>query len=549
MKIRFIFYLQLILATLNFAQGVTQPLYSDVYKFLSRQASLGNITFNDEIRPLSREYIYSKLNELKTKNQNTSLLNKIDEQELQFWIVEFNLESNPDFDNNENESYHFFKDELGRYRLFTFSNEIIKMNVDPIYGIKVNIGENSNFTHTWNGVRFYGYLNDNIAFNFDFRDNEESGKNLDRAKLFSAETGVVKSLQDADRFQYSEIHTSLSYSWSWGNLTAAKDFINWGYGSGGLLVLSSKAPSFPYIKLDLHPTNWLSFNYFHAWLNSRVIDSTETYKSLRNGSQYSRTIYRKKYLASHTLTIRPAKGISLMLGESVVYSDNLEIAYLFPLMFFRAADHYLSGNNNNAGANSQFFFGFNLRNIIPKTEIYGSIIVDEIRLQDIFSKELQRNQAGYTIGLNNYDLFISNLKLTAEYTRIQPFVYRHYIPTQTYESDNYLMGHWIGHNADLLYLNIEYKLMRGLSSQFYMQFMKKGEDGTVDAQYTLPSKPFLFGLNKLMKVYGMKFKYEPFHDLIAEIGIEQNIFRQQLVSPDYTETTKTNFSFAIYYGM
>lgn len=549
MKIKYFIFTFLLITISNFPQGVTQPLYSDVYKFLSRQASLGNIILNDEIRPLSREYLFVKLSELKTKNQNSSFLNKIDEQELDFWLNEFNLESESSDKESESGSYKFFKDELSRYRLFTFSNNIMRMNVDPIFGVKINNGENSNFTHSWNGVRFYGYINENIAFNFDFRDNEESGKDLDRNKLYSSETGVIKSLQDNDRFQYSEIHTSLSYSWSWGNITAAKDFLNWGYGSSGLLVLSSKAPSFPYIRLDLNPTEWLSFNYFHAWLNSRVIDSLETYKSLRNGSEYSRTIYRKKYLASHTLTIRPSNGISLMLGESVVYSDNLEIAYLFPLMFFRAADHYLSGNNNNAGANSQFFFGFNLRNIVPKTEVYGSIIIDEIRLQDIFNKELQRNQIGYTIGFNNYDIFIPNLKLTAEYTRIQPFVYRHYIPTQTYESDNYLLGHWIGHNADLVYLNLEYRIIRGLSSQFYMQFMKKGEDGFVDDQYTLPSKPFLFGLNKLLDTYGMKIKYEPYHDLIAEIQIEKNVLKQQLNSSDYSETKKMNFSFAIYYGL
>lgn len=552
MKIKFYVILVSLLTGISFAQGVTQPLYSDVYKFLSRQAALGNIIFNDEIRPLSREYIYKKLVELNEKSDTGLNISNLDKLELEFWLKDFNLETIRSKTENENEKadhHKFFTDELERYRLFTYSNDIIRMNIDPIYGFKIDSYDNGSATHSWNGIRFYGYINDKIAFNFDFRDNEESGKNLDRTKIFTPETGVIKSLQDKDKFQYSEIHTSLSYSWSWGNLTAAKDFLNWGYGGGGLLVLSSKAPSFPYIKLDLHPAKWLSFNYFHAWLNSRVVDSSAIYKSLRYGNEYSRTIYRKKFLASHTLTIKPIDGISLMLGESVVYSDNLEIAYLFPLMFFRAADHYLSGNNNNAGANSQFFFGFNARNIIPKTEVYGSLIIDEVRLQDIFSKELQRNQAGYTFGLSNYDLVIPNSKITVEYTRIQPFVYRHYIPTQTYESDNYILGHWIGHNADLLFVDLEYRIIRGLKTNIFMQLMHKGEDGTPDDQYTMPSKPFLFGLNKSMNTYGMKFKYEPYHDLIGEIGIEQTIFKTQLNSSDYREDKKLNLSFAIYYGM
>ncbi len=132
-----------------------------------------------------------------------------------------------------------------------------------------------------------------------------------------------------------------------------KILLIWGYGEGGLLTLSSKAPSFPYLRLDLYPTDWISFNYFHAWLESDVVDSTGIYPSYRDG--YSRIQYRSKYLASHTLTLRPFTGLSFSLGESVVYSDKLESLYLFPLSFFRAADHYYSNQSNDAGANSQFF--------------------------------------------------------------------------------------------------------------------------------------------------------------------------------------------------
>lgn len=107
------------------------------------------------------------------------------------------------------------------------------------------------------------------------------------------------------------------------------------------------------MRLDINPVEWLSFNYFHAWLNSDVIDTSDLYYTEHDDLRYS---YRNKYLASHTLTIRPTRGLDISLGESIIYSDELEAFYLIPITFFRLADHYLSKQSNSAGSNAQFFF-------------------------------------------------------------------------------------------------------------------------------------------------------------------------------------------------
>ena len=60
-----------------------------------------------------------------------------------------------------------------------------------------------------------------------------------------------------------------------------------------------------------------------------------------------------------------------------------------------------------------------------------SLFIDEIRMRIMF-KDKNRNQIGYQLGGSIVDLPIKNLKITTEYTRIYPYVYRHYIPTQTY---------------------------------------------------------------------------------------------------------------------
>ncbi len=101
---------------------------------------------------------------------------------------------------------------------------------------------------------------------------------------------------------------------------------------------------------------------------------------------------------------------------------------------------------------------------IKNTHLYGSIIIDEITLNGLFDSYSQRNQVGFTLGGSVTDLPIDNLTLKLEYSKIYPYVYRHYISTTNYTSSSYLMGHWMGDNADQLYASASYRFMRGLEA-------------------------------------------------------------------------------------
>lgn len=158
--------------------------------------------------------------------------------------------------------------------------------------------------------------------------------------------------------EYNESIMSLGFGGNWGSFSIGKEFMEWGYGENGLIVLSQKAPSFPLIRIDLNSVEWLSFNYFHSWLASDVIDTSDIYFTETNSPRFT---FREKYLASHTLNLKFTKGLVLYLGESIVYSDKLEILYLIPITFFKVADHYLSRLDNGAGGNSQFFIALSSR--------------------------------------------------------------------------------------------------------------------------------------------------------------------------------------------
>lgn len=519
------------------AQSLLEPVNSSVYEFLSKMAQKGIIEFNDEIIPVERIYIYNKLADLKNKKE---LLTESEIEALDFYLKDFKIENDLTNGKTSDQKY-YLKDSMQRYRLFSYSDNRIRINADPVFGISVNSYDKEKFKTITTGLKFNGYIADNVGFSFSYRDNSSKRSIYSKKLAFSPETGVIWHEND-----FSEINTHISYGWNWGNLTIGKEFINWGYGESGKLVLSNKAPSFPFISLNIDFTDWLSFNYTHAWLSSEVIDSNEVYATRRNG--INRDIFREKYLASHTLIIKPVKGFSVSLGESVIYSDRLEISYLMPLMFFRLADHYLSANNNDAGSNSQFFLGVSSRNHIKNTHLYGTLFIDEISVGGLFDPENERNQLGFTLGGSVVDLPVNDLKFTAEFTKIYPFVYRHYIPAQTYENASYLMGHWMGHNADQLYFALSYRVLRGLNVKTWFQKIRKGGDGEVEMQYVKPSQPFLFGpLNEYTYV-GLNVKYEIINTgfLFGDFQFIKNKYKDETIS---SEKNLNDISFGFSYGL
>ncbi len=241
--------------------------------------------------------------------------------------------------------------------------------------------------------------------------------------------------------------------------------------------------------------------------------------------------------------------MDISVGESIIYSDKLEISYLMPLMFFRLADHYLSYGKNDAGANSQFFFAISSRNHLKNTHLYGTWFIDEFTLSGAFDSQKQRNQFGYTLGASVTDLPVNNLTFTIEYTRINPFVYSHYIPTQSYESSSYPMGHWMGYNSDLIYGSLNYRFTRGLQATLWTEHIRKGDSGVINQQYEQPQPPFLFGLKKTYTYWGMEIKYEMMSELFLHGKFQSSIISLEQNDNYLIENQINFFSISIYYGL
>ncbi len=488
------------------SQAVWENNTNEVYHFLYRMAQKGIIDFDDNIRPLSRIYLGSCLDSLSVK---TSLLSKTELKELVFYQQEY---TDKQLNSLTAPSRFLKKDAYNRWRLLDINTDNFMMRVDPVLTAATIQGTNKNVQQYSSGVSLYGYAGKHWSYYFSYNDVNEKGTGLDTLRLFTPQSGIVtKIASNKKSHNYSELRGGITYSFKNGSISFAQDQLLWGYGDNGRIVLSNKSPAYPFIRFDYKPLRWLSFNYVHAWLNSGIIDSAKTYPTGIPGGAFNgqREFFIPKFMAMHSIQVTPIKGLDISFGESIVYSDRLDVGYLIPVLFYKAYDNLVNNNNINAGSNGQLFAQVSSRNHIPKTHLYGSLFIDEIRIASIFDKNKSRNQLGFTVGASTTDLMIPYLTMGVEYTRINPFVYRNLLPSQNYSNSNYTMGDWMGNNADRFIYTIRYTPIPKLKCLMRYQYIRKGGMGTLNQQYFQQPQPgFLFDQQTNQQEFELQVVYE-----------------------------------------
>jgi hypothetical protein len=527
------------------SQVVLENHTKEVYTYLSRMAQKGIIRFDDNIRPLSRTYIAACLDSLQ---HHSTELSTIEKAELRYYSREYGFEMRSMTDTLLPEKISTFRNDLfGRWRSFSATGNGNLLQAEPVFTAATIRGSGKSVTSSSSGLSVWGYLGKHWGFRFFYDDITESGKGFDSTRQNTPETGFIRkdtSLHTSQNF--SRLRGSISYSWKNGAISFGQDHLLWGYGQAGKIVLSDKVPAFPFIRLDYAPFRWLSFNYTHTWLNSSIIDSARTYPTGNPVFGGQREFYIPKFMATHSLQVHAAKGLDLAAGESIVYSDQVNIGYLFPLMFFKVYDNIANNSNIRTGSNGQLFFQISSRNQLRNTHLYATVFIDEIRVGSLFNKTNSRNQLGFTLGGSVTDLLVPYLTAGIEYTRVNPFVYRNLIPAQDYTSYNYFLGDWMGNNFDRITYSLSYTPVARLKCQLNYQSSRKGAAGTLAQQYFQQPQPdFLFNQQNKQQQISFRAAYELINSLQLT-GYYSSLRTNDLISR--TNTTNHTLSIGFTYG-
>lgn len=549
MRIQILF--QILLSTLIYAQAVFEPVNSDVYDFLEKHSIKGNISFNYEIKPILRIEIAKYIILLDQLRDN---LNNLDKELLEFYKSDYDYEinnlstgSDPAEDKIKIKPEFFITDSNKRIRLFEYAGKDFSLFADPMLSFSLESIAGERLFIRRNGLSAYGYIMKNWGYSFSFFDNEESGKNLDIYKNITSTRGTSVTKLKKDAFEYDVVNASLSYQWDNGCISIGKEYFNFGNGRYGNIILSDKAPSFPFIRLDYKPVDWLSFFYFHGFLVSNVIDSS----SIRTGSFESRVslVDIPKFLAFHSISIYPSRAISLTFGESIVYSEFLQPVYFIPIMFFRVADHYLSRGNASATGNAQLFADASYINSDIKSKFYGSVFIDELSFNSLFSGG-NLSAVGFTAGIEARDFLVENSKLGFEYSRLNPFLYMNSVTAQTFKNDDYSLGHWIGSNGDIISISYGQYLTRALSLSVQFNYLRKGKTELPKEQYSQPYPETLYGERLNISSFEFKVKFKPYHPLniLAYYRFENVTDSEEGRLPEYRAGKMNNFGITASYG-
>ena len=476
MKQFYLFILSFFLALSLQAQVVYEHISNtNIYDYLDEMAGLKIIELNSIIKPYPRKMIEKKLNIISQESEeNNQLLSKRQKKELVFYLAAYDLEAEPPLYFNRKTTLYTKNKQLALAAnppgLF-YKDSLFTLALQPIVGGSYSTNENGGLTQTWWGGSFWGYIGKNFGFYSSLRDNNIS-QIMVTPEYFVKKKGVPFKDYGSEGIDYSEARGGIMASWKWGSVGIVKDHVEWGTGYNGTNIQSGRAPSFAMIKLNLKPVRWFQFDYYHGWLVSEVIDSTNSYWS----NNTYRKVFYPKYMAANMFTFFPFKNLIFSIGNSIVYSDlgGPHAAYLIPFLFFKSVDHTLNATTGGVGQNSQMFFNISSRNI-KYLHLYLNLFLDDFSINH-FRESDEYNLLSWKFGFRLSDFPLRNLSLIAEYTHTNPVVYQHKIETITYESNRYNMGHYLRDNSRELYVALLYKPIRGLHFKLAYTLGQHGDD-------------------------------------------------------------------------
>jgi hypothetical protein len=330
----------------------------------------------------------------------------------------------------------------------------------------------------------------NIGFNSDNRIFSEwgSGKYIQN---YDASMGYPRNAEkDSSRATWDLSTSYFVFGIRGIQIEYGRDNVAWGPSPSGGLMFSGLGPSMDMLRIrfDIGPA---LFTWFHA--------------QLRGGAA-------QKWVSGHRVEFTPVRGVSLGIHDAVVYANRgLEPAYLNPFLPFLVSQHSLGDRDN-------VVFGLDAAvSRMRGFKLYGELFLDDFTSPwGIFSNEWSNKLAFTAGGLWTDPAGLRNAGLRAEYTRIEPFVYTHHIPSNVYENYNIGLGSDLQPNSDRLFLRWEQWLSLSLrgGAGFSSTRHGRGDRRTPHTAEDGNTKHFLAGILERTERISILLEYEPVRDLV-----------------------------------
>ena len=284
------------------------------------------------------------------------------------------------------------------------------------------------------------------------------------------------------------------------DLLVGRDYMKWGPGYQGNLILSDNPPAFDMIKysgtIDLNDLGGdfgkVNFTKFFSLLDP--LDG------------------QNRYFSGQRLEYKPFDVLTLGLSETAIISEDSSILFYNPLPFI--PPYYLTrwiADVLEQPSEINSYVGIDMElNFHPGIKLYGEWMADDFILTP--KTNPYPNRTGFLAGAYFADpLGRGDTDFRIEYTHINNYVYFSTHPWQDYLYQNEYIGHPLGPDADQLYLELTHRLSDKLNLSLSYNHQRHGEGQT---GIPLPSDPvianeniFLSGIIEKQQAYQTEISY------------------------------------------
>jgi hypothetical protein len=470
------FVCSIAMSTFLFAQLENVPVDNPVYDFLKRMEVKGIIAqYPDAVLPLSRREVAEFL---KTIEKHRSELTATEREVLDDLKVEFAhelglgtedrfvvfsddgglSETISGLTSDKEKFLYAWQDSSGTF----FTDLLLSGSLRAVTG---DSRAKSGAFVVGLGPRFRGTLRNRIGYELQVTNDQIIG-NREVALLDSTIRHNRELLDVPTARSLNFVESYLKIDADVLTLELGRERLLWGYGVSDKLIVSENAPVFDFGKIDAQVGSF-RYMFFHGWLQG----PTQTVIGRYSG--VPEALVGSKYLAAHRFELSFPRLFDFGLSELIVYSRrSLELAYLNPVNVFKEIEPELHDRDN-----SFISTDFQLHTF-SNLEIYGTWLIDDIVLSKLGSR-FYANEFAFTVGGNYIEpAGLENADIVLEYTRIDPYVYSHHIPENSYANDQFVLGNHLGPNSDDVFARFNYRFSRKLTTSLEVEKTRHGDNIT-----------------------------------------------------------------------
>jgi hypothetical protein len=399
-----------------------------------------------------------------------------------------------------------FQTELSALDLDSLNSEST-LKIDPYFTQKVDFRYQDKISKLFSelGVKVSATISENSALYFDYSTDincllDPHLTNLVNTQLNQAYIALKLPSFEIPTPSNTPLFPSLSsIEFPALDLMVGRDYMKWGPGYQGNLILSDNSSAFDMIKysgtIDLNDPGEglgkINFTKFFSMLDTL-------------GEQ-------NRYFSGQRLEYKPFDNLTLGLSETVIISEDSSILFYNPIPFIPPyyATWWIAGRFEPQEVNCNVAWDAEI-NLTQKIKLYGEWMADDF----IFHPDVNPypNRTGFLAGAYFADpLGSGNTDFRIEYTHINNYVYFPRHSWQDYLYQGEYIGHSLGPDADQIYLGLTHHLSDRLNLSLSYNQERHGE-GQIGIP--LPSDPvianeniFLSGIIEKQQAYQAKLSY------------------------------------------